>query len=96
VKVESYARFFRKNLCSKPIVFGCFLPKSEIFLYLIFNASNISRYYYIPASPSGKKWRVSIDTSNQPGSDIFESGEEPPLIDDRYFVKKLSAVVMIA
>jgi len=65
-------------------------------LYIIFNASPISRFFAIPGAPSGKGWRVAVDTSNPYPDDIFTTGEEPRLPDERYFVKKLSTVVLLA
>ncbi|OHD71133.1 MAG: glycogen debranching enzyme GlgX [Spirochaetes bacterium RBG_16_49_21] len=69
--------------------------ESDADLYLIFNASLISRDYSIPNAPSGGRWRVAIDTSNASPDDIFGPGMEPHLHGDRYFVNKLSTVVLI-
>ncbi|MBN1532543.1 MAG: glycogen debranching protein GlgX [Spirochaetes bacterium] len=63
-------------------------------IYVIFNASLISRYYYIPDPPGGGPWRVAADTANDSPGDIFEPGEEPPLMDGRYYVRKLSTVIL--
>ena len=65
-------------------------------LYIIFNASMIRRHYEIPDAPSGRRWRMAIDTSRPSPQDIYETGKEPFLEDNRYEVGELSTVVFIS
>jgi glycogen operon protein len=68
----------------------------DLDLYIIFNASPVSGYFRVPAAPSGKAWRVAVDTALPGPLDIRTPGTEAPLDGDRYFVKKISTVVMVA
>jgi glycogen operon protein len=70
--------------------------KTDTDLYVIFNASRISRKFDIPDSPSGRGWKVAIDTSKNAPDDIHESGPMPLLAGRRFHVKRLSTVVLIA
>ncbi|MFC1670869.1 glycogen debranching protein GlgX [Spirochaetota bacterium] len=63
-------------------------------MYVIFNASVVNRNYNIPQSPSGKKWKITLDTSKPAPHDIYEPGKEPYLDKNIYYVKKLSTVVL--
>ncbi len=65
-------------------------------IYMIFNASLYSRKFDIPPSPSGKSWRVSVDTAKPPPFDIAEKGRETSLQSGRYYVESLSTVILIA
>jgi isoamylase len=69
-------------------------PDSD--LYIIFNASRISRKFQIPDAPSGRNWRVAIDTSKNPPDDIHEPGAGSRLTGHRYYVNRLSTVVLVA
>jgi len=69
---------------------------TEADLYIIFNASRTSRDYSLPEPPSGRRWRVAVDTSNAPPIDIFTAGKEPHVHGTRYFVNELSTVVLIS
>ncbi len=64
-------------------------------IYIIFNSSLKSGYFQIPGSPAGGKWKIAADTANESPHDVFDRGEEPPLHDGRYLVRKLSTVVLI-
>jgi len=70
--------------------------KADNDIYIIFNASRISRKFEIPDAPSGRRWRVAIDTSKNAPDDIHEAGAGPQLTGRRYHVKRLSTVVLIA
>ena len=65
-------------------------------LYIIFNASHISRYYSIPPAPSGGSWLLKADTALSSPGDICPSGEEIPLKENRYHVTRLSTVILIS
>ncbi|PKL37259.1 MAG: glycogen debranching enzyme GlgX [Spirochaetae bacterium HGW-Spirochaetae-1] len=65
-------------------------------LYLIFNASDESQFYEIPPAPSGAPWKIAMDTSLSAPHDIAGAGREEPLTENRYYVKKLSTVVLVS
>ncbi len=65
-------------------------------LYIIFNASASGSNFSIPDPPSGRGWKVALDTSNAAPSDIFLTGEEPKVRGDQYFVHEHSTVVLIS
>ena len=65
-------------------------------LYLIFNASDESQFYDIPPAPSGAPWKIAVDTSLSAPHDIAGAGREEPLTENRYYVKKLSTVVLVS
>jgi glycogen operon protein len=58
--------------------FACLvLGKTEPDLFLLFNAGTSPVDFFIPASPTGKIWRLAADTSRAAPDDLFESGKEP-------------------
>jgi hypothetical protein len=63
---------------------------------MIFNASKINRWYHIPEAPSGASWERVIDTSFTSPRDILEPGKEEKIDEERYYVKKMSTVVLTA
>jgi glycogen operon protein len=65
-------------------------------IYMIFNASKINRWYHIPEAPSGASWKRAIDTSLGSPRDILDSGEEEEIGGNRYYVRKMSTVVLTA
>ncbi len=65
-------------------------------LYFIFNASHYSRYFEIPPSPSERPWKRKIDTHLESPDDFLEKGAETPVTENRYYVHRLSTVVLIA
>ncbi|MCP4129783.1 MAG: glycogen debranching protein GlgX [bacterium] len=69
---------------------------SDADIYIIFNASMISRFYEIPVAPSGRSWKMVIDTANASPDDIMEPGTGPQVKENRYYVRKLTTVVLIA
>jgi isoamylase len=70
--------------------------KADNDLYVIFNASGLDSIFEIPGAPSGKPWRIAIDTSKGSPEDIYASGEGPLLDKDRYSVARLSTVVLVS
>jgi isoamylase len=70
--------------------------KADNDLYVIFNASGLDSIFEIPEAPSGKPWRIAIDTSKGSPEDIYASGEGPLLDKDRYSVARLSTVVLVS
>lgn len=65
-------------------------------LYIIFNSGRINRKFEIPPAAGGRAWKVALDTANDSPDDIFTPGSEPYLQGNRYFVRKVSTVVLIA
>ncbi|HPI89497.1 MAG TPA: glycogen debranching protein GlgX [Spirochaetota bacterium] len=70
--------------------------KQDDDLFMIFNASGLSRLIEIPAPPSPGKWRIAIDTGRNSPEDIFEPGSEPLLEKKVYNCIKGSVVVLIS
>ncbi|MBN1496890.1 MAG: glycogen debranching protein GlgX [Spirochaetes bacterium] len=65
-------------------------------LYMIFNAEEADRVFEIPEAPSGKRWRIALDTAKASPDDIFGPGEGPILEKDRYPVSGRSTVVLVS
>ena len=60
--------------------FACLIPEqTEPDLFLLFNADSRPVDFSIPALPSGKFWRLAVDTSRTAPDDLFDSGKEPSL-----------------
>lgn len=60
--------------------FACFiLGQAEPDLFLMFNADTRSVDFAIPPLPTGKIWRLAIDTSRSAPDDIFEASKEPSM-----------------
>lgn len=68
----------------------------DLDIYIIFNASKINKFFYIPEAPSGAPWQRVIDTSLNSPRDIIDSGKEEKIDENRYYVRKMSTVVLIA
>jgi len=62
----------------------------------IFNASAISCYCSLPASPSGRSWKLVIDTSLDEPDDIAITGKEKIYPSEKYYSKEFSVIVLIA
>src|SRR5208283_3658534 len=60
--------------------FACLiLAEPDPDLFLLFNADTSSVDFYLPALPTGKTWRLAVDTSRAAPDDLFDSGKEPSL-----------------
>jgi glycogen operon protein len=60
--------------------FACLiLGDTEPDLFLLFNADINSVGFYLPALPTGKIWRLAVDTSRTTPYDLFDPGKEPPV-----------------
>ena len=58
--------------------FACLiLGQAEPDLFLLFNADTRAIDFYLPSLPSGKAWRLAVDTSQSSPNDLFEPGNEP-------------------
>jgi isoamylase len=58
--------------------FACLiLGQTEPDLFLLFNADTSPVDFFIPALPTGKIWRLAVDTSRAAPDDLFDAGKEP-------------------
>ncbi len=62
--------------------------------YMIFNASDEDLTFKLPGSPSGKQWKISIDTQCGTGNDIFVSDIENFVDDESIISVKKSVLVL--
>ncbi|MFM7318895.1 MAG: hypothetical protein ACKO5E_18270, partial [bacterium] len=46
-------------------------------IYAAFNASAATLFFTIPKSPSGRAWRLVVNTSAEPPADYFEPDTGP-------------------
>ena len=46
-------------------------------LFLLFNADTSPIDFFVPALPTGKNWRLAVDTSREAPYDLFDPGKEP-------------------
>ncbi len=65
-------------------------------LYVIFNAAGSDRVFDIPEAPSGKGWRVAVDTAKDSPEEIYSDGKGPLIKKNRYPVGRLSTVVLVS
>jgi glycogen operon protein len=57
--------------------FACLIRgQSEPDLFILFNADTIPVDFSIPALPSGKIWRLAVDTFRPAPDDLFDPGKE--------------------
>jgi isoamylase len=60
--------------------FACLiLGQTEPDLFLLFNADTRSIDFSIPAPPTGKIWRLAVDTARAAPDDLFDPGKEPSM-----------------
>jgi isoamylase len=60
--------------------FACLiLGQTEADLFLLFNADTRSVDFYLPVLPSGRIWRLAVDTSRIAPDDLFDPGKEPSI-----------------
>jgi glycogen operon protein len=60
--------------------FACLiLGQTEPDLFLLFNAGTSVIDFFLPALPTGKFWRLAVDTSRTAPDDLFDPGKEPPI-----------------
>ncbi len=61
--------------------FACLIAgETEPDLFILFNADTAPVDFSIPVLPSGKMWRLAVDTSRSAPDDIFDSGKEPSML----------------
>ncbi len=60
--------------------FACLiLALTEPELFILFNADSRPVDFYLPALPTGKIWRLAVDTSRPAPDDLFDPGKEPSI-----------------
>jgi glycogen operon protein len=58
--------------------FACLiLGQTEPDLFLLFDAAISPIDFFVPALPTGKNWRLAVDTSREAPDDLFDPGNEP-------------------
>ena len=58
--------------------FACLiLGETEPNLFILFNADTAAVEFVIPPLPTGKSWRLAVDTSRAAPNDLFDSDKEP-------------------
>ena len=58
--------------------FACLiLGQTEPDLFILFNADTSPVDFFIPALPTGKNWRLAVDTSREAPDDLFDPRKEP-------------------
>jgi glycogen operon protein len=65
-------------------------------LYMIFNASENRLTVKIPPSPSGREWRISINTECNAGDDIFLNNSGPVIHSKEIIAAERSLIVLTA
>lgn len=61
------------------------LAKTEPDLFFLFNADGRPIDFHLPVLPVWKVWRLAVDTSRTAPADLFDPGQEPPLLDQTGF-----------
>ena len=64
--------------------------------FMIFNASDSEQIFNIPLAPSGKKWKISINTSGRQGEDIFPDDTENYIKSKSITAVKKSMIILTA
>jgi glycogen operon protein len=70
------------------------LPDSDF--YMMFNPSGSQRLFKIPETPSGRRWKISINTSADEWKDIFPQGGETLLNGNEVSIPPHSLIVLTA
>ncbi len=69
---------------------------SDSDFYMIFNATENDLTFKIPASPSGRRWKISINTAGNRGGDIFSDDDEQYHNSDSIIALNRSLIVLTA
>lgn len=64
--------------------------------YMLFNASSDDKNFTVPAAPSGRPWRLTVDTSADEGADFFAAGNGPETVTPCVNMKSRSLKVLTA
>ena len=77
--------------------FACLiLGQSEPDLFLLFNADTKAVDFYLPSLPSGKTWRLAVNTSQTSPGDLFDPGDEPSVGGQaRFRLEPRSSVILL-
>ncbi|MBN1411130.1 MAG: glycogen debranching protein GlgX [Spirochaetales bacterium] len=66
-------------------------------LFIIYNMDWVKNYYRLPPVEVNRKWRLVIDTSHKPGSEILDTANAEKLPDNEYYiVQPRSTVVLVS
>lgn len=87
-----------KNVLSL-LVNGGYTPEtksSSSDIFMMFNALSRNTRFKVPEPPSGRRWKIAINSAGISGQDIFSSGEEIYLSSDHFTVTSHSMAVLIA
>ncbi|HOK92892.1 MAG TPA: glycogen debranching protein GlgX [Spirochaetota bacterium] len=88
-----------EELCIAALINGAYAE--EIFLipdsdfYMMFNPSNTDIVFSLPQSPSGRRWKLSINTAAQRGMDIYLK-DEPIIEREKITVEAHSMIILTA
>jgi len=88
-----------EDLCIAALINGAYAE--EIFLipdsdfYMMFNPSNTDIVFSLPQSPSGRRWKLSINTAAQRGMDIYLK-DEPIIEREKITVEAHSMIILTA
>lgn len=86
-----------QELCLAALINGAYAE--EIFLipdsdfYMMFNPSNTDIVFSLPQSPSGRRWKLSINTAAQSGMDIYL--EHEPLIEKENIIVEAHSMIIL-
>jgi len=75
---------------------GQYAKTSDSDFFMIFNATFEDLYFQIPQSPSGRKWKISINTELSAGKDILLDDNNEYYTSPVINVKQKSVVVLTA
>ncbi|HPS57813.1 MAG TPA: glycogen debranching protein GlgX [Spirochaetota bacterium] len=64
--------------------------------YMMFNTSSVDQSFSLPEAPSGREWRVSINTAEIEGRNIFTENDGPQAGSGAITVKSRSVIVLTA
>jgi hypothetical protein len=64
-------------------------------LLLLFNADTRSIDFSIPALPTGKIWRLAVDTARTAPDDLFDPGKEPSLRQIGFRLEPRSSAILL-
>jgi glycogen operon protein len=71
-------------------------PADQEHLYVILNAHTGTLEFDLPHLPDDNRWYLLIDTANSPPEDVFQPGEKPLNIPNRYTAQARSSVILSA
>ncbi len=70
--------------------------ESDNDIYMAFNAGDRDLEFLVPSAPSGRSWRVAVDTAKDAPDDIYENGKEPAMDNDKLRLEHHSMIILLA